>query len=180
MSILIDYDPQAVTPRPTGLIRGIVSNITDMGIKPDPFHEGSTKHQIAITWQLERTWTDKTGKQLPLQQTELYNLTLHEKGKLRPIIEGVLGKSLGPINEKITGFDIESLIGKSCVLTIRNQPGNEKYTEVQACAPLMAGMLPMTIVPMPVAQWILDLRDGKGKAKEASTEFNLDSAVKNL
>jgi len=178
MSILIDYDPTAVSPRPTGLVRAIVSNITDMGNKPDPFHEGKMKHQVAITWQLEHTWTDiKTKKQIPLQQTELYNCTLHEKGKLRPIIEGIIGKSLGPSGAKLS-FDIETLIGKSCVLNIGPQPDNDKFTEVKAAAPLMPGMQPLTMVQMPVAQWILDLRDGKTKPKETSTDItNLDAIV---
>jgi hypothetical protein len=161
MSLVVKYDPStsAGFERPTGLQQAILSSIFDLGDKPDPFKEGKLKHQIAITWQLKETFTNKEGKTLPLQQTEIYNLSLHEKSKLRGVVEGMIGKSIGKGDSPIS-VDLEKLIGRNCMLTLQKKPDTD-FTSVISAAPLLANMTHLTIVDLPIPQWLLDLKSGK-------------------
>lgn len=65
-----------------------------------------------------------------------FNLTLFEKGKLRPAIEGWLGRKLNDM--EADAFDVESLVGKECMLNvIHNEKG---YAEIASISPLPKGV----------------------------------------
>jgi hypothetical protein len=170
MSLVVGYDPaQNNFERPTGLQQAVVTSVIDLGFKPDPFNEGAQKHQIAMTWQLASTYKDKTGKVLPMQQTEMYNLSLHEKAKLRSIVEGMLGKSLG---KGILSLDLETLIGTQCMLTLQKKDAESIFTSTVAAAPLLPGMKPITVVPLPIPQWIIKMRDGTAAPVDPSSKLS--------
>ena len=160
MSLVVKYDPTATNfERPVGIQQAIVSSVVDMGDRPDPFHEGKMKHQVAITWQLGATYK-KDDKVFPLQQTEIYNFSLNEKAKLRAIIEGIIGKSLSNGKNEIS-FDLEMLVGVNCILTMALKDPESQYTKIVATAPLMANLAPLKLVDLPIPSWIVEMRDGK-------------------
>jgi hypothetical protein len=175
MALVINYDPSVSTfDRPVGLQQAVVASVIDLGERPDVFNEGKMKHQIALTWQLGTTYKNKEGKVLPLQQTEIYTLSLHEKAKLRGILEGILGKNFGA---GVIQFDVESIVGMHCMLTIKKKDDEKGFTTVVATAPLMMGMKPLEIVALPVPQWIIDMRDKKTPV-DPSSKMMTDEEIK--
>ena len=168
MSLVVQYDPstQGSFEPPMGVQQAVVTHITDLGSKPDPFKEGKLKHQVAITWQLNLTYTNKEGKTLPVRITEMYNMSLNEKAKLRLVIEGMIGKSISKGQDKIA-LDLDKLVGRQCMLTLQKKDPDSQYSHVIAAAPTMKDLKPLTIIPLDVPQWIIDFRDGKGQAVPA-------------
>lgn len=177
MSFMVSYDPEAQIERPVGAIQAVVSSVVDLGLHADPFHEGQSKRQIAITWQLPlETYKDKTtGEIKNLQQTELYNLSLNEKSNLRKLIEGMTGK---PFPAGKISFDLETLVGTNCILTIQKKSETEKFTHVMAAAPLMKGMTSYVPKPMPIPQWVLDFKTGSKSTGSGTVVDPSDSSSK--
>lgn len=68
-----------------------------------------------------------------------YTLSLSEKGKLLPMLQGWLGRSL--TQEELQGFDICSLLGKPAFLTIAHQvaKNGSTYANIASVAPVMEG-----------------------------------------
>lgn len=68
-------------------------------------------------------------------------LSMHEKSKLRPIVEGIIGTSL--MEDEAWGFDIESVVGQACLVTVKHKPkknGEGMFAYVDAVAPVPKGM----------------------------------------
>lgn len=79
----------------------------------------------------------KEGEQAkPIAIAAEFNLTMFEKGKLRPTIDGWLGKKLSDM--EADSFDVETMVGKPCMLNvIHNDKG---YAEVASISPLPKGV----------------------------------------
>lgn len=68
-------------------------------------------------------------------------LSMHEKSKLRPIVEGIIGVALR--DTEAYAFDIEELIGKECMVTVKHKEkkdGNGKYAFIDGVVPVPKGM----------------------------------------
>jgi hypothetical protein len=168
MSLVIEFDPskQGSFEPPTGVQQAVVTHVTDLGNKPDPFKEGHLKHQVAITWQLNLTYQNKEGKTLPVRITEMYNMSMNEKAKLRLVIEGMMGKSIVQ-GEKKVSLDLDKLVGRQCMLTLQKKDPDSSYSHVVAAAPIMKDLKQLEVIPMDVPQWVIDFRDGKNQAVPA-------------
>jgi hypothetical protein len=105
----------------------------------------------------EKKYTDKEGKEIVDVHSisAEYTLSMGDRANLRKIVEGVIGTSL--TDEEAFGFDIESLIGMTCLVTINHQKskeGNREYAVIANTAGLVKGMT----VPEPVKKTeILDV-----------------------
>lgn len=92
-----------------------------------------------------------------------YTLSLSEKGKLLPLIQGWLGRSLTA--EELQGFDICTLLGKPAFLNVAHQTskGGTTFANIASIAPVMDGF----VMPTPVNK-IVEI----GKEQWESEEFN--------
>jgi hypothetical protein len=62
--------------------------------------------------------------------TRPFTVSLHEKANLRKFVEKVLGRELTPA-ELEAGFEVESLIGKFCKITVEHaQVGDKTYANI--------------------------------------------------
>lgn len=109
--------------------------------------EGQVKEQVKVMlyWELPTepiTYTTQDGE----EKTSVFSLSreftfsMHEKGNLRPIIEGMIGTSLK--DEEAYAFDLEDLIGKACLVTVahkKSKDGTKTYANVTGTAGLMKG-----------------------------------------
>lgn len=98
---------------------------------------GETKqaHQCLITWELGKTMED--GK--PFTISEKYTVSLHEKAKLRSVLESWRGRKFTDAERK--GFDLKNLLGKVCFLNIvHSQRGDKTYANVASVMPVPEGM----------------------------------------
>lgn len=115
-------------------------------------YQGKKKstHKIRIYWELpnEPKSYEKTvdGKQVKVDTVATvsaeYTLSLGDQSKLRPIIVGMLGKEFASEDEAYE-FDIESLVGRSCLLNVVHEQTKDKtktFAVVKSASPLLKGM----------------------------------------
>lgn len=141
----------------TGLFPAIFCRLEDLGTQTSTW-EGQEKHQhkIRIVFELPtQKAVFKEGKPPePFVVSSTYTLGLGEKHSLRRDIEGYLGRTM---TEKETkGFDLNSLIGKPCMVSLKASTGRDgkDYVNISGINPLMEGM---KVPPAEVEQWIWDM-----------------------
>lgn len=85
----------------------------------------------------------------PFVIAQKYTLSMGEKANLRKIVEGMIGTTL--TQEETSSFDIESLLGKACLITIKyktSKAGNQR-AEIATASPLMKGQSAKTPFNIP-------------------------------
>ena len=124
----VEYDPA-----PEGLWPAVCVDVFDLGIQDYGF---GPQEKIEITWQLEEK-NAKTGKRFQVAQR--YTPSLHEKSRLRPMLEAWRGRKFTKDEER--EFDIEKLLGANCQLQIIHNVRDEgrTYANVQAVVPQAKG-----------------------------------------
>lgn len=99
-------------------------------------------NKIRLTFELpEETKVWKEGEDpKPVVISQEYTLSMGEKANLRKLVNGMCGS----MSEEEAGcFDVESLVGKACLLTIvhkTSKAGNER-AEIATASPLMKGQV---------------------------------------
>lgn len=106
--------------------------------------EGETKilHKVRIGWELPeelRVFDEAKGEQ-PLVMSAEYTLSMHEKAKLRAILQSWRGKAF--TEDEAKKFDITKLIGASCLLNvIHKTTANGTFANIAGVTPLPKGMI---------------------------------------
>ena len=101
-------------------------------------------YKIRFTFELPREireFTDKDGltTERPMVISAEKGLSMGSKSKLRPFVENLLGVALQ--DEEAYAFDIETLIGKPCMLTVVHETKGEKtYANISGISPLIEGL----------------------------------------
>src|ERR1700676_5595242 len=122
------------TPVPPGVHFAICSNVVDLGVQKTTFKgQDKQKHQVYLRFELPDTrveWT-KDGKKMegPATIGRTFTLSIGEKSNLRPFLEGWRGKAFTPVEEE--GFDITSIIGKVCQLSVVHETGGDGKLRAQ-------------------------------------------------
>ena len=157
------------TTAPEGLWPAVCCDVFDLGLKDYGF---GPQEKIEITWQLEEC-DPKTNRRYLVSQH--YTPSLHEKSKLRPLLESWRGRKFTKDEEK--EFDIEKLLGANCQLQIVHNIKDEgrTYANVQACVPY-----PRNTARIAVENYIRRIDreknyeanpDGSGKTEEEYVPF---------
>lgn len=143
MAIMVSESGAKREQPPTGAIPAVCTNVYDLGMQPG-FEPGTFAHKIVISWELVEVIKEGefAGKRFVVSRT--FTLSLHEKSSLRKILESWFGR--GFTAEELKGFDVETIIGKACLLNIvpKLKEDGTKFSEVAAVMPLPKGMEPMT------------------------------------
>ena len=102
--------------------------------------EHTSAYKINLTWELPselKVW--KEGEEpKPVSVSKMYTLSVGKKASLRPILEGIVG---GMTDAEAADFDIDNLLGKSCLLNVTygiSETGKEKQNIMTS--KLMKGM----------------------------------------
>lgn len=124
---------------PEGLWTAVCCDVIDRGIQKTPWGD---QVKIEIRWQLEEK-DPKTGKRFLISQR--YTPSLHEKSRLRPMLEAWRGRKFTKDEER--EFDIEKLLGANCQLQVVHNIKDEgqTYANVQAVVPLGRGAVKLRI-----------------------------------
>ena len=128
---------------PAGTHRAVLVDVVDLGLVEQTWN-GKTKkaHKVRLVWQIDELMPD--GRLFIVGNR--YTLSLDPKANLRKLIEGWTGKAFSTELEA-EGFDVETLIGDSCILTVTHREANGSiFANVTGVAPLMKGMVPMKSV----------------------------------
>lgn len=123
---------------PEGLHQAVCCDVWEPWSEEDKFNPGRIKDKTRIVWQIDQK-DEQTGR--PVEVSQVYTFSLHEKAKLCQHLESWRGRPYRDDEEK-RKFDLEKLIGVNCQLQIvHNISQNSKtYANVQAIVPLGKGM----------------------------------------
>lgn len=125
-------------PAPAGAHIARCYQIIDLGTQTSNF-KGETKstHQILISWELP---AEKMEDGKPFTISNRYSASLHEKSKLRALLESWRGRKFNPT--ELSGFDLENILGKPCMLNIVHVEKNEKtYANIASVMQVPGGMV---------------------------------------
>lgn len=85
-----------------------------------------TVNKIRLTWELpeEKEVFKEGAEPQPFSISQDYTLSMNEKSNLRKIVQSWFGKTM--TDEEAADFDVESLVGLECLLTIAHQKKTDK------------------------------------------------------
>jgi len=124
-------------PAPEGVHQAVLVDVVDLGFLETSWQGvKKTLHKVNLAWQINEDRDD--GK--PFLVFKRYTLGLGDKYNLRKDLESWLGRRLTTVEQK-QGFDLESLIGRNCLLNITHNTSEDRtYANVASINPLMKGM----------------------------------------
>lgn len=127
------------TPPPAGTHIATCYRVIDLGTQKQEW-QGQAKElrKVLISWELpEETMED--GK--PFTVSKRYTLSSHEKSTLRKDLEAWRGKAFTEADFGEGGFDIASIIGKACLLSIvHSEKEGKTYSNIASLSRLTKGM----------------------------------------
>jgi hypothetical protein len=133
------------TPPPAGTHIATCYRVIDLGTQKQEW-QGQAKEmrKVLLSWELpEETMED--GK--PFTVSKRYTLSSHEKSTLRKDLEAWRGKSFTDADFGPGGFDIASIIGKACLLSIvHTEKEGKTYANIASLSRLTKGMTPPEII----------------------------------
>lgn len=131
-----DSKPKQLPPNGTFVAR--CYSVIDLGTQPSQFGD---RRKVRINWELPEekvVFKEENGEQ-PFVISKEYTLSLFEKANLRHDLESWRGKEF--TEEEKRGFDIFTLLGVPCLLTIVHKTvGDKTYANVQGVGKLAKGM----------------------------------------
>jgi hypothetical protein len=120
------------TDAPEGIHRAVCIDVVDLGLKKNNFNQKKADliHKIEICWETAEI-NPQTGRRYFAAKE--YTFSLGERAALRKDLEAWLGRQLEPGEN----FDLESLIGQNCRLTLTSKTSqwNNVYTNVTEVNP---------------------------------------------
>jgi hypothetical protein len=113
-------------------------------IKEEYNGEEKMLQKVMVSWELptEKAIFDEAKGEEPYAVSKTYTLSMSEKANLRKDLESWRGK--GFTEEEAKRFDLTTLLGKSCLLSIIHKPSKSNpgrtYTVISSISPLVKGM----------------------------------------
>lgn len=115
---------------PEGLHHAVCVDVIDQGLVKTEWGE---KYRVQIRWQLDQN-DPQSDPPRPYLVMATYTNSLHEKSRLRPMLEAWRGRKFTA--EELDGFDLEKLLGVNCqIQIIHNITDGGTYANVQAVVP---------------------------------------------
>lgn len=143
MALAIKQTQKEITIIPEGSHAAILYSIVDLGTQEVEW-QGQTKYQskVRLTFELPDETKEFEGVLKPLVIGAYYTLSLSDKARLKPIIEGIRGKKL--TEEEVADFSSEEfakLVGSPCMLSVlHTHKDGTTYANIQAVSPLPKSM----------------------------------------
>lgn len=128
---------------PAGTHRAVLYKVVNLGTLKTEW-EGKEKdsHKIRLYWELsdEKVKYEKDGetKEAPFSVGRKLTFSMGDNSHLYPIVQGITG---GLTEDERWNFDIESLLGTPCLLTVVHDEYNgNRYAKVTGATQLPKGM----------------------------------------
>lgn len=137
---------------PAGNQAAQLTCLFDVGTHSESFG-GETKENPKVVAVFQLAKKDDSGHNYIIG--ERYTMSLNSKAKLRPIVEGLLGRSLVDGEE----LDPRDLIGKQCLVNIvHDKSGDKTYHNISGVTPLPDGFpeIPADRFERPIVAWGVD------------------------
>lgn len=98
--------------------------IVDIGTQHGEYKgEPTRRNQVIVTWELPDELISIDNEMKPVIASRFYTNSLGEKANLRHDLESWRGRTF--TKEELTRFDLESILGKPCLLTIVGGEGDK-------------------------------------------------------
>jgi hypothetical protein len=128
---------------PAGTHLAICVIVADLGIQPGSAMYPDPKRKIHLRFEIpnERVEYDRDGKMvnMPAAIGKDFTASMNEKATLRKFLEGWRGRQF--TDEEAGKFDLSSVLGKPCLLSIsESDRGGETYSNIANASPLIKGM----------------------------------------
>jgi len=143
---------------PAGLVNAVCSSVIDLGFhKNINFPNSTAKQKIAVSFEIDKEIQegDFAGQRFTL--TKEYSLSLAPKANLKKDLEPWIGTLT---EDQLESFDVETLIGKPCFITIVHQAGKKDPTKIYAnignISPVMEGTPTITPRENYIPKWVTD------------------------
>lgn len=154
-------------PAPQGPATAVCIDVVNLGTVESRF---GAKPKVVLVWSLDKRMKSSDRKQLgkPYLVQKRYTASLHPKSSLRKDLESWAGKKMDEAKIARDGFDLETLIGKGCYLSIQhNETDTGLYANVVAVMPLPDGMQK----PIPDPEYVrrADRSENGSTRKQGST-----------
>ena len=105
------------TPAPVGTHLARCFRVIDLGTQHGEYKGQPTRrNQVLVSWELPDELIEVEGEQRPVTTSRFYTNSLGEKANLRRDLESWRGRNF--TDEELQRFDLESILGKPCMLTI--------------------------------------------------------------
>lgn len=163
---------------PEGTIQAVVSNVYDIGNQRKKSFDGKDEiqHQVIIMFELNERMKSGTyhGERFVISKT--YRLSFHEKSNLHKDTEAIIGAKISDLE-----YDVESLIGLNCYLSIIHQEKSEKtYVNIQGIIALPNGVEKMNpeLDRNHCPEWVKKKIDSQIKESVSMDEYFHDRAIK--
>lgn len=121
-----------------------IYQIIDLGTIPG--FQGAMQHKVRITFEFPteiKVFKEENGEQ-PQVLSQDYTLSFHEKSGLRKLITACDPKALKTGDDGfIEEYDIERLLGKSCLVSVKHKEGKENavYANIDVATGMPKGMV---------------------------------------
>jgi hypothetical protein len=129
---------------PAGTHQAVCYAVWDLGYQKTVWNgQEKVQRKVVISWEIDKKITNEgeyKGKRFVISNR--YTLSLSEKANLRKHLESWSGKSFKEYEQ--TGYDLEQLIGKNCLLNIVHEEKNGKtYANISGVMAVPAGTNPL-------------------------------------
>jgi len=128
---------------PEGVYIAVLADVTEPVEQPDKFNPGETKETVTLHWLLEE-FNPKTDRPFEMQYKCTLSMFAGKGGSggsnLYKLVKSMTGTAL--TQEEADDFDLESLLGASCQLSVVHVTMDDGRTfgNVGGVFPLKAGM----------------------------------------
>jgi len=153
---------------PTGTIQAVCTFVHDIGLQAGEYQgKPNLAHKVIVSWELAEKMTQGEFAGKPFMVSKYYTLSLSEKANLRKDLENWRGKGFS--QDELNGFDVESIKGSNCLLSItETENGKRKVSGVAALPKGMAPIAPTQTEPSDkFMEWIQRERDKAVQPKSA-------------
>lgn len=119
-----DSGTATFTPAPVGTHVARCFRIVDLGTQHGEYAGRPTRrNQILVSWELPEELIETEEGKRPITASRFYTNSLSEKANLRQDLEAWRGRTF--TEAELDRFDLESILGKPCLLTIVSKEGGK-------------------------------------------------------
>lgn len=123
------------TPMPEGTYLAVCTHLIDLGIQHSEKY-GKSAHKVQLGWEIPGETVELEGDVVNRVIWGEYTTSLHEKSKLRQILQSWRGRAFS--TDELGGFDMINILGKPCQVQIIHQKSADNTKTYASIAGIMA------------------------------------------
>lgn len=154
---------------PEGTHSGCLDQIDDLGLQPG-FENGLPKYKRAYRFHISANIAEGNLAGQPHRISDIIVDSMHEKSTMRKLVHALRGCDLTADELRSVSMDFDTIVKRTCLLTIRHKPGKDGLRAViESYAQLPQGMQPLAWSPeRETPEWIRQMQARRLDKQEPS------------